>query len=288
MPVSHFLLTRFNIRIFRHDKHGKAVMSPDRTRDRFELFEKYCFPSVLNQSTRDFKWLCLFDKDTPVEYRERIDGYRHQFPGFIPYFLDSNEALDYVNYFRLKVAGFSEPGSIVVTTYLDNDDMLHRNYMQTVEDYARRATKRSVISFSEGLQYYTEYGFSARVSFRNNHFLTMVEKPAEGKLPLTVIGIGHIYLDKYKNLNVVEDVQHKGMWIEVVHNHNVANDVLFRAKAKYYHIEDSEVDYGCKLEDKGNSSFVRHYYPRFVRHAFHRLALKIKGDSLPPYIKTKS
>ena len=68
---SHFLITRFNLnRTARWLEH------------RFEVFERYCLPSVAAQTATDFRWLCLFDAATPEPYRRRIASYRAVCPRF--------------------------------------------------------------------------------------------------------------------------------------------------------------------------------------------------------------
>ena len=80
----HFILTRFNLRIWRQDKHGSAVRTREWLEHRFGLFEKYCLPSIANQTCKDFEWVVLFDDKTPDEFRNRISEY-HVLPSVGPF-----------------------------------------------------------------------------------------------------------------------------------------------------------------------------------------------------------
>lgn len=50
--IKHFLLTRFNVKMldkFRNDRNGTSTHTEEWLLRRFELFERYCLPSVNNQ-----------------------------------------------------------------------------------------------------------------------------------------------------------------------------------------------------------------------------------------------
>ena len=77
----HVILTRFNIA-----SPGREVAirnSPGWLDRRFGLFEQFCLPSIAGQTERNFHWLIYFDKDTPAEFRERIERDR-QIYNFTP------------------------------------------------------------------------------------------------------------------------------------------------------------------------------------------------------------
>ena len=62
---SHFLITRFNLNLYERDKHAAPTRTARWLEHRFEVFERYCLPSVAAQTATDFRWLCLFDAATP-------------------------------------------------------------------------------------------------------------------------------------------------------------------------------------------------------------------------------
>ena len=54
----HFLITRFNLKKkgWETTKNNEKIQTEEWLRHRFELFEAYCLPSVINQSNQDFIW----------------------------------------------------------------------------------------------------------------------------------------------------------------------------------------------------------------------------------------
>ena len=73
---SHFLITRFNLNLYERDKHAAPTRTARWLEHRFEVFERYCLPSVAAQTATDFRWLCLFDAATPEPYRRRVSPLR--------------------------------------------------------------------------------------------------------------------------------------------------------------------------------------------------------------------
>jgi hypothetical protein len=69
----HFVLTRFNVR--ESADKTDLVLNPVWLQFRFDLFERFCWPSVRAQTTGAFTWLVFFDKDTPEPFRARTERY---------------------------------------------------------------------------------------------------------------------------------------------------------------------------------------------------------------------
>ena len=64
-------MTHFNVK-FKWSKKGRKPSSqkpPTKKwmKHRIELFDKYCYPSIINQTNKNFKWLIFFDGDTTDE-----------------------------------------------------------------------------------------------------------------------------------------------------------------------------------------------------------------------------
>ncbi len=109
--------------------------------DRFRLFEQYTLPSVLQQSCKDFTWVVLFDGDTPPVYRERIKDGRKDVKNFKYVPVKSEYARFYPQVFARWIEndlqGCVQPTK-VITSWLDNDDVLGCNYIAAVRNDAQR------------------------------------------------------------------------------------------------------------------------------------------------------
>ena len=224
--LNHFILTRFNLRLWwKEDKCRHAIQTEEWLEERFRLFDIYTWPSVRSQTCQAFKWICLFDEQTPQRWKERVEQYRQEWDGFIPVYCNREKT----RYFRegfahlaYKYADKDDP--LLLTTYLDNDDCLHREFVEDVQRRAEKIPMKSVISYEYGLQYYEGMNLAVRIPYRNNHFLSYIEPLA--KECKTVWGFWHFSIFKYKNLHVeLVSTSKRPMWIEVIHQGNIDNDV---------------------------------------------------------------
>ena len=88
-PVKHFIITRFNLR--GSDPSSVRMIDDGYLAQRLDLFERFCLPTVRNQTVQDFRWLVLFAEDTPVRdqgahrgLRRRLAQLRAGLPGSRP------------------------------------------------------------------------------------------------------------------------------------------------------------------------------------------------------------
>ncbi len=56
--VQHFLFTRFNLRneSWNSTKNANPVLTEEWLEKRFDLFERFCLPSVKAQINQNFRW----------------------------------------------------------------------------------------------------------------------------------------------------------------------------------------------------------------------------------------
>ena len=225
--MNHFILTRFNLRLhWNTDKAGHEVLTDEWLAERFRLFETYCLPSVLAQKSKNFKWICLFDKNTPDAYKERISDYQKRWDGFLPFFLNEEETNNFPRFFQMKVLTLSDPkDEELLTTYLDNDDCLRNDFILKIQEAPKRTKFNTMFLCRYGVQYYEDLNIAVEVSYRNNHYMTYYERLNPHLL--TVWGFSHFHIFKrYPWLNIVT-IENKAnpIWIEVIHRSNIDNDV---------------------------------------------------------------
>lgn len=61
----HLIITRFNLNLYARDKHDAPTRTERWLEHRFEIFERYCLPSVAAQTNPNFRWLCLSTRRRP-------------------------------------------------------------------------------------------------------------------------------------------------------------------------------------------------------------------------------
>ena len=275
----HFILTRFNIRLWTRDKQNRETRTETWLSERFDLFEKFCLPSVRNQSCGDFQRIVLFDDKTPASYLQRIEHYKEVCRQFIPCMVPAEEARYFVRIFQREIKKRISDNSSkrLITTYLDNDDALRYDYVEKVQKIAETVKDHTFISFKYGLQYFTRYNIATRVDYRNNHFLSLVEPCGESAKIRTVMGYGsHAFVERYQGthfllIDTLDDVE----WVEVVHEKNMDNDV--RMTFNTHLIRNRSIlhdDYGVNITLSEKSAFI--YRTHFLWHAVSEVFRHVK------------
>jgi hypothetical protein len=211
-PVTHLLLTRFNVPHPRYarDKRGLPTRTPEWLEHRFALFERFALPSVRGQFGAEFEWLVFLDAETPEPYRARIA--RHAATGAFRALFASHldELPDLV---RAEVPPATES---LVTSRLDNDDALARETLAAV----RRECRGQALEFiNPTTGYILSHGGVSRARLPRNPFLSLIERSGDRRWR-TVWGISH---DRAAELGPVRDLEQRPYWLQVVHERNLVN-----------------------------------------------------------------
>ncbi|WP_260926817.1 putative rhamnosyl transferase [Novosphingobium sp. 9] len=213
--MRHIILTRFNIAS--PGRESAIRNSPGWLARRFELFERYCLPSVADQTDRQFDWLIYFDENTPQEFRDRIARAQEVMP-FSPRFVGvSREGIAA----RDVSAMVGTEEDIVLTTRLDNDDGIARDFVRRIQAAAHEHAPGTVLNFPHGVAMRDGRLFTA--TDRSNPFTSLIEN---GAAPIkTIWSAQHHELATKWNLTQVESPP---MWLQVVHGENVTNRIKGR------------------------------------------------------------
>jgi hypothetical protein len=211
MSYAHFLITRFNLR---HDASDRRAIDPGWLDARFELFDRFCYPTVRAQSSQNFRWLVLFDAQTPDQALERVRTYA-QWPGFIPVFFPAG-TLEQARQAVLTQLGASRPHTLL-TTRLDNDDGICAKFVETVQRFAESVSP-TLVELPFGYVWHRDRLYLDRQE--RNPFSTLVE-PLNGVQSFrTVYGAAHHEIGD--GCRVIQASTAPG-WVQVIHGGNIAN-----------------------------------------------------------------
>ncbi|MGY1727505.1 glycosyltransferase [Geodermatophilus sp. SYSU D01062] len=212
-PGTHVLLTRFNLPSRGHESLVRA--QDNWLRDRVGLFERHCLPSVLAQTRRDFSWLVYFDPASPDWLIEWIRDHERR-GSFTPLFREEVPRADLLADIR-AVAG-DRPGDLL-TTNLDNDDGLARDFVARLQDAAVPA-ERAALYVGDGLIVRGDRVY--RRLDRYNAFCSVRETWDD---PVTCWSDWHIGLADHMPAVILRG---DPGWLQVVHGGNVSNRVRGR------------------------------------------------------------
>lgn len=222
----HYIITRFNVKIPQVN-----VMGPDKRklfgeplgldekwlRHRFALFEQFCSPSVLQQTEKNFKWILLFDSNTPSFFKDKINEVCRS----------ENQIVLFMNEWSLTrlreeiKKRLSPSTQYLMTTRLDNDDALCKDFVKIVQEVFPHR-QGDVISFNTGFNLFRDKFYF--VKYKPNPFLSLVEEVKDFK---TVFHGEHrdIYFE-----GPTHDIVDPPGWLQVVHDYNLRNQVRAGAR----------------------------------------------------------
>ena len=224
----HFLLTHFNLpHLF--TANGWSGPSIAWQKHRFKLFDQFCYPSVRVQSNQNFKWLVVFDENTPGVFIHKIKKYS-EWDNFVPIYLriDKPTANNYLKpheiadkIFQIKISDYlQEETKYVITTILDNDDMFCREYIQMIQSYFDKQNFQ-FLNFNNGYVWnYNTYELY-KVNIHSNTYMTLVENFDSFK---TIRGFG-VSHKQFCEIGPYKEIMTKPMWVQGVHGKNVSNKI---------------------------------------------------------------
>lgn len=270
--MKHYLITMFNLRL----TWGGVDYASDSSylTTRFDLFEKYTFPSVKNQTNQNFEWLVLFSESTPQKFKDKIEEYTGVMKNFVPLYIADKDAPQ----FRQVICKYimvNTKDECIVTSRCDNDDVLSKHFIEKVQANVRTDEGEYIVSFPNGYQYDEKSKILRKYYFPTSHFTTLVTQNAQK----SIYDFLHMEILDKCNVKMVEQ---EPLWIEVIHAGNVYNcmgTVDFRKYVKSYNLQD---EFTVALS--GNCSEV-HLICMYLYFAIHKLY--VKRDRILAVIKRK-
>jgi hypothetical protein len=208
--IQHFLLTNFDVLVSeRRDGMRNLVRTEEWYEERFVLFETFCLPSVAAQTTSDFTWLIRHGRNTPPEWLRRLRRAREH--------VDCELVHEGETSAGAVGARLAPSAKRVVTTRLDNDDAIRRDFLEAVRAAAGPAPE--FLNLPYGYRVDFPFGDIRRHCDLSNMFLSLVEDPAAGTLR-TVRCAAHA---KAHTVAPVRQLRDDPSWLVVVHGRNLYN-----------------------------------------------------------------
>lgn len=225
MKSKIYIITRFNAPCFPTRKDlAERRLNDDWLRERVRLFKQYCYPSVMAQRNLpreyiyDFNWIIWCHPESP-------NWLRNTLPKWCIYADSYYDQID-------------TTADILVTVRLDNDDMIHKDFIKTIHEhipvFEASGLPRQVYSFTKGYRYYdlaqktgapVPAGSLVEVEMHNNPFLVMFANLREQ--PAKDIGTDHLvyHTDHGKMTDLFNTIYNHDLraWAWVYHGGNTAS-----------------------------------------------------------------
>lgn len=219
----HFLITRFNLRLqhtgWSLDKSRSPTLTDQWMSERINIFEHYCLPSVVRQTVRDFTWFIFLDTTTAERYRAFIANLTASHNWIRLKYVEGLDAFNnkYCDYLLTEV---HDGITHVITTRLDNDDMIHEDFISRIQEEFEQQSlvpvnmlKVLMLNPRKPNRIYVDYQ-------RSNHFISLIERIGEA-------GIRGCYYRKdiqWSDSPGLIQVIDKAYCIESITERNLVND----------------------------------------------------------------
>lgn len=227
--MKHFIATRFNLKSsdWKKSKSGNLVLTNEWLEHRFNLFEKYCFPAVINQSNQNFTWCIFFDIDTPQNFKDKIRTLVANTSNVIPIFIDGTGALNvsFKNFIGENITNFD---SHIITTRIDNDDIIHKDFVNIIQSLFQ-PIDLAVIDLTKGYQVSIDVS-NPEIRLYTHPFNAFISVIEVSKSFETVFAKMHYGWKSERN---IISYTKKRLWMELSHQENYVNHRRINLKKAY-------------------------------------------------------
>lgn len=273
VEFKHILITRLNV--FYKTKMAERGFDPEFwLLERVELFKRFCFPSILIQSNKNFTWFFYIDSETPSLVRADLEALFVPFP-FIQLISHQFENFSIAKYLQSDIDRFlGTEFHYLISSRVDTDDMLHRDYVTTVQSkFANQ--DYTALNFNNGLVYHVPTGVSSTMIHRYNAFLSLIEKRSKQ-------GFRTVYHKQHTDYRFdnkkVEILIKRPMWCVTIHGLN--DSTSFYGKVHVIDQPDFSRFFGLNHQKKPSiidiSRFLQRSYIRTLRKVKFKLESFIK------------
>lgn len=217
---THFVITRFNIKNSEWDidKNGQRINNTLWLKERYHLFETYCFPSIASQIEKGFRWLVFFDEDTPDYFKTKNNDLADVCPQFEAIYV--TDYLDFINQSKTTIRKCSKT-DFIITTRFDNDDCFHVNAIKTIQ-HNFIPESNTIIDLTNGLtlQIGKFKKLAKKTNISSGPFISYIEKMEQNSLVKTVYDCEHsAWVTKADFVKVNSGF----FWLQIIHDRNISN-----------------------------------------------------------------
>lgn len=231
--MQHYLLSRFNVNVYQGvSADGQSFktffgrdmnIAPDAwIEHRLDLFRRFFIPSLLRQTNMDFTYLLFIDCETPsayqVELRNILSLIGHIHSEIIT--VDNSVGGGFATHAlacKCIKSRLTPTTKWVITSRVDNDDMLDRQFIELVQQQARAENRRVVINPNSGYVLELPDKVSIRKYAGGSPFVSFME-PAHERLE-TILKVQHTDINK---LGPVVTASYAYQWVHIKHEWNAA------------------------------------------------------------------
>lgn len=257
MELTHVLITRFNVEYLEKIKSNFDISVEEWLEKRFLLFFTYCYPSVVQQTEGNFSWLVYFDHRTPKEFIIRImekDTAKIIRPVFAETWKNISQNI------RRDISQLDlQPKDLLISSRLDNDDALSKEYIVTIQNLVRANYQSdSQLPFSidlpKGIVYSYDKGLLYNVTRSSNPFISLVTQ-YKGDMEIVFDYQHQVITSRFRTISFMG----KALWLQNIHETNISNKIYGKLKLLGYEkmLREFGIESRFRIESIGPRIFMK-------------------------------
>ena len=221
IKIIHLIITRFSIEFY-NKEFSKKIYREDYIQNGIRVLKKYLFPSLENQSCKNFTWILILGKKVNITYIKSILNFNYSF----------ESKIIYKKYFKNYVRNITKGFDVLISTRIDYDDRIYYDAVNDVRKAININKPMILYGYNRGVYYFelNKKYYDFYKTFKNN-------------------GVMSIFISLITVLNKVNDTY----TVYDLGNHVCIRKTLL-LKYKSYGIK--ELNYEPAIFDRGNPKFV--------------------------------
>lgn len=142
LRIIHLIITRFIIEFIREFK--KKIYKEDYIQNGIRVMKKYLFPSLENQSCKDFTWILMIGNNANITYIKSLLNFNNSFESKVIY------QKDIKGYITNITKGFD----ILITSRIDYDDSIYYDAVNDVRKAININRPILLYGYNRGVYYF--------------------------------------------------------------------------------------------------------------------------------------
>ena len=251
--IIHLIITRFLMEFYNLNEFPKKIYRKDYILNGIRVMKKYLFPSLENQSCKNFTWILMLGNKANITYIKSLLNFNRSFESNIIYQKDIKK------FVRNITKGFD----VLITTRIDYDDRIYYDAVNDVRKAININKPMFLYGYNRGVYY-----FELNDKYYDFHYHALKNE-----------GVMSIFISLITVLNKVNDTY----TIYDLGNHVYIRKTILK-KYKSYGIK--ELNYEPSIFDSGDPKFVwvrQNYSGTYNKKRQIQKRLKVKNFNLSKF-----
>jgi hypothetical protein len=215
----HFIITRYNLAVPQwYEENENLFESQKWLEKRNDHFLRFCYPSVINQTSNQFTWLIFFQSGTEHFLKPvllKLGAHSFIQPIFING-VNELEAYIYENIYK----SICEETRKIIMTRLDNDDAIGSKFTYVIQKQARFLEGETILDFKNGLCLDLVSARLTQITFELNQFISLIVDVDKFQFGRSIYSFEHLTASKKYPIKQIDS---KNLWLQIVHDENQLN-----------------------------------------------------------------